>query len=39
MDVVTEYLHMASKLIVGLIGVIIVIRLLGKKRDGPGDAA
>ncbi|SDK76660.1 DUF421 domain-containing protein [Lacicoccus qingdaonensis] len=32
MDVVTEYLHMASKLIVGLIGVIIVIRLLGKKE-------
>ncbi|WP_354542467.1 DUF421 domain-containing protein [Salinicoccus halitifaciens] len=32
MDVMTEYLHMASKLIVGLIGVIIVIRLLGKKE-------
>lgn len=32
MDVMTEYLHMASKLIVGLAGVIIVIRLLGKKE-------
>lgn len=32
MDIVTEYFHMASKLIVGLAGVIIVIRLLGKKE-------
>lgn len=32
MDVMTEYLHMALKLVVGLIGVIIVIRLLGKKE-------
>ena len=32
MDVLTEYFHMASKLIVGLIGIIIVIRLLGKKE-------
>ncbi|CAM4322684.1 DUF421 domain-containing protein [Lacicoccus alkaliphilus] len=32
MDVLTEYFHMASKLVVGLIGIIIVIRLLGKKE-------
>lgn len=32
MDVVAEYMDMALKLIVGLIGVIIVIRLLGKKE-------